>query len=150
MTFMEIIRMLSGPFIGAVIGYFTNMIAVKMLFYPKREIRLFGRRLPLTPGVIPKGRPRLASSIGEVVEKYLLTKEDIKTHLLNEQTERKIADAAVEKLSGQIKEELFFLVCAPSAACKLSNSAIKGIVFPHGSPVFCVYDRKEPPLLLVR
>lgn len=106
MTFMEIIRMLSGPFIGAVIGYFTNMIAVKMLFYPKREIRLFGRRLPLTPGVIPKGRPRLASSIGEVVEKYLLTKEDIKTHLLNEQTERKIADAAVEKLSGQIKEEL--------------------------------------------
>ena len=39
MDFKEILRMLSGPLIGAVIGYFTNLIAVKMLFYPKREIR---------------------------------------------------------------------------------------------------------------
>ncbi len=34
MTMTEIVRMLSGPLVGAVIGYFTNMIAVKMLFYP--------------------------------------------------------------------------------------------------------------------
>lgn len=106
MELMEIARILSGPFIGAVIGYFTNMIAVKMLFYPKREIRLFGRRLPLTPGVIPKGQPRLASSIGEVVEMHLLTKEDIKAHLLTEQIEQKLADTAVEKLSCNIKEEI--------------------------------------------
>ena len=35
MDIAPIIRILSGPLIGAVIGYFTNMIAVKMLFYPK-------------------------------------------------------------------------------------------------------------------
>ena len=90
MDIAPIIRILSGPLIGAVIGYFTNMIAVKMLFYPKHEIRVFGRRLPLNPGVIPKGRPRLAASIGNVIEKNLLTKDDIKTHLLTEQAEKKI------------------------------------------------------------
>ena len=43
------------PLIGAVIGYFTNMIAVKMLFYPRKPIYVFGHQLPLTPGAIPKG-----------------------------------------------------------------------------------------------
>ena len=103
---MDCLRVLSGPVIGAVIGYFTNMIAVKMLFYPKKEVRLFGRRLPLTPGVIPKGQPRLASSVGEVVENHLLTKEDVRAHLLTEQMEQRIADTVVEKLSGNLKEEI--------------------------------------------
>ena len=30
-----ILEKLAGPLIGAVIGYCTNYIAVKMLFYPK-------------------------------------------------------------------------------------------------------------------
>ncbi len=109
MEYTEILRILSGPLIGAVIGYFTNMIAVKMLFYPKKEIRIFGRRLPLTPGVIPKGRPRLASAVGEVIEKHLLTKEDITEHLLSEKAEKTVADAVVEKLSGNVREELISL-----------------------------------------
>ncbi len=106
MDYMEILKMFSGPLIGAVIGYFTNMIAVKMLFYPKREIRLFGLKLPLTPGVIPKGRPRLASSIGEVIEKHLLTKEDITGHLLSEGAEKQVTDAVMKRLSGNIREEI--------------------------------------------
>ena len=60
----------------------------------------------MTPGVIPKGRPRLASSIGEVIENHLLTKEDIRAHLLTEQIEQRIADTAAEKLSCNIKEEI--------------------------------------------
>ena len=35
---MEILKMLSAPLIGAVIGYFTNYIAVKMLFFPRHEV----------------------------------------------------------------------------------------------------------------
>ena len=31
---MSVIEILAGPVIGAVIGYFTNYIAVKMLFRP--------------------------------------------------------------------------------------------------------------------
>lgn len=128
MTMTEIVRMLSGPLIGAVIGYFTNMIAVKMLFYPKKEIRLFGRRLPLTPGVIPKGRSRLASAIGEVVEKHLLTKEDIKNHLLSEQIEQKMADTAVEKFSCNIKEEICYLTNADDVAYEQKKSELSRVV----------------------
>ena len=44
---------ITGPVIGAAIGSFTNFIAVKMLFYPRKEILLFGHPLPFTPGAIP-------------------------------------------------------------------------------------------------
>ena len=59
----EILRMMAGPLTGAVIGYFTNMIAVKMLFYPKTEKRLFGKRLPLTPGVLRFKPARMENTV---------------------------------------------------------------------------------------
>ena len=43
---MNIAAMIAGPAVGAVIGYVTNWIAVKMLFLPRKELRLFGRRVP--------------------------------------------------------------------------------------------------------
>ena len=29
-----------SPIVGAFVGYMTNVIAIKMLFYPKKEIRI--------------------------------------------------------------------------------------------------------------
>ena len=66
------------PVIGAVIGYFTNLIAVKMLFYPHRAVYVFGHRLPFTPGAIPKGKTRLAKSAGKIVQNELFTRLSLK------------------------------------------------------------------------
>ena len=74
---MEYLRYLSGPLIGAFIGYCTNYIAVKMLFHPYKEVRFLGMKLPFTPGVIPKNKPRLARAISRAVADVLLTKQDI-------------------------------------------------------------------------
>lgn len=62
---------LAGPLVGSVIGYFTNFLAVKMLFHPRNEVKVLGHTLPFTPGVIPKGKPRLARAIGEAVGNYI-------------------------------------------------------------------------------
>ena len=51
---MEVLHYIAGPLLGAVIGYCTNWLAVKMLFKPLEPIKVFGRTLPFTPGVIPK------------------------------------------------------------------------------------------------
>lgn len=101
-----ILGYIAGPLIGAVIGYCTNYIAVKMLFYPKREIRLCGRRLPFTPGAIPRGKPRLAGAIGNIVGDKLLTEQDITGQILNEQTEEKIVSMASGFLEKEIKQEI--------------------------------------------
>ena len=80
-------KYIATPVIGAIIGYVTNWIAVKMLFRPRREIRIFGKRLPFTPGVIPRGQGRLARAVGEVVETQLLTPEFMGEKLLSKESE---------------------------------------------------------------
>ena len=97
---------LTGPIVGAVIGYFTNYLAVKMLFHPRKEVKILGHTLPFTPGVIPKGKPRLAKSMGEVVGTTLLTKEDISNKLLSEDMKEMLSDQIVELLSQDIKTEI--------------------------------------------
>lgn len=65
------------PLAGLVIGYFTNDIAIKMLFRPYRPYRVFGRRLPFTPGLIPQNQPRLAKQIANTIMGSLLTPEEL-------------------------------------------------------------------------
>lgn len=97
---------LSGPIIGAVIGYCTNYIAVKMLFYPRNEVRIGGHKLPFTPGAIPKGKPRLAKTVGHVVANTLLTEEDIRQKILSPETEEAVIDKVMAELSSKIYVEM--------------------------------------------
>ena len=92
------------PLVGAVIGYFTNLIAVKMLFYPRKPVYLFGHQLPLTPGAIPKGKARLAKSAGKIVQNELFTREDISSRLLTEEVEKPLIDKVMSILDSDISE----------------------------------------------
>lgn len=65
------------PLVGAFIGYLTNKIAIRMLFRPLHPWRLWGLRIPFTPGVIPAKRGELAINIGEMVGDHLLTSKEI-------------------------------------------------------------------------
>ena len=71
------------PIAGAIIAYVTNVIAIKMLFRPLKEIRVFGIRLPFTPGILPRQRGNLAISIGAMVERELITPEVLRNRLSN-------------------------------------------------------------------
>jgi uncharacterized membrane protein YheB (UPF0754 family) len=69
------------PFIGAVIGFLTNVLAIKMLFRPLRAYHVGPFRLPFTPGILPRERTMLAKSIGEMVARELLTPEIVRERL---------------------------------------------------------------------
>lgn len=104
MNWDVITHFLLPPVIGAVIGYFTNLIAVKMLFYPHKAVYLFGHRLPFTPGAIPKGKERLAKSAGKIVQDELFTREDISGRLLTEEVEKPLIDRVMGILDENIRE----------------------------------------------
>ncbi|WP_066174189.1 DUF445 domain-containing protein [Bacillus marinisedimentorum] len=69
--------------VGAAIGGVTNSLAIKMLFRPYKPLYLFNRRLPFTPGLIPKRREELAKQLGRMVVDYLLTPEGIRKKFLD-------------------------------------------------------------------
>lgn len=110
------------PLIGAVIGYFTNLIAVKMLFYPRKPVYLFGHQLPLTPGAIPKGKARLAKSAGKIVQNELFTREDISGRLLTEEVEKPLIDKVMGILDTNIKETGSIMTGSAEKYDRLENS----------------------------
>ena len=81
------------PLVGAFIGYFTNAVAIKMLFRPLKEARFFGIRLPFTPGILPRERKKLANSIGRMVDKELLTPDVIRERLSKTEVQENIDNA---------------------------------------------------------
>lgn len=80
--------------IAAAIGYMTNYLAIKMLFLPRRPWIIGGRRVPFTPGLIPKRKGEIAAALGQVVSEYLVTTEGLKSMLqrpeLRAQAEQKL------------------------------------------------------------
>ncbi len=79
------VELLSLPLIGAFIGYFTNYVAIKMLFLPKKPYYLFGMRIPFTPGLIPKKRNDLIEKISNVVSSKIVNKKDIIKYIYKKQ-----------------------------------------------------------------
>lgn len=66
------------PFISAFIGYFTNWIAIKMLFHPKKPITVLGVTFQ---GIFPKRQKQFAQKLGTVVANELLHFDEIANKL---------------------------------------------------------------------
>ena len=62
------------PLVSALIGYFTNVVAIRMLFWPRQPVNLLFFQLQ---GLLPKRRAELASSMGKLVEEQLLSMDDL-------------------------------------------------------------------------
>ena len=117
------------PLIGAVIGYFTNMIAVRMLFFPREAKYLFGHQLPITPGAIPKGKARLAKSAGEIVQNELFTKEDVSGKLLTEEVEKPIIDRVMAILDEDIKDTGAILIGSSEKFDEFEKNVVELLTF---------------------
>ena len=99
-----VILFIIPPIAGAIIGFVTNVIAIRMLFRPLNEVRVFGIRLPFTPGILPRQRKKLALSIGSMVERELLTPEILKERLSRDDVKEKIKQA-ISKITKDLLEK---------------------------------------------
>lgn len=94
------------PITGAVIGWFTNYVAIKMLFRPYRPVNLLGYKLQ---GLIPKRRKDIAHSIAKTIERELLSAKDF-TGILEgmewqEEVERAVDEIVEHRFkAGKIKK----------------------------------------------
>ncbi|WP_225217797.1 DUF445 domain-containing protein [Sporosarcina gallistercoris] len=89
--------------IGAVIGGFTNHLAIKMLFRPHEAKYIGSWRVPFTPGLIPKRRDELAVQLGRTVTNYLLTPDTFRKRLLTPD----MAAKAEQFVQSRLEKEVF-------------------------------------------
>ena len=91
------------PLIGALIGWLTNYIAIKMLFHPKNEVKIFF--IPVQ-GVFPKRQKVLARKLGQVVSEELVSAQDVTDHLKEKATSEAVLDHIAMRLEEGISKRL--------------------------------------------
>jgi uncharacterized membrane protein YheB (UPF0754 family) len=95
------------PLISAFIGWFTNWIAIKMLFHPRLPINILGFKLQ---GIFPKRQAQFAQKLGYLVSNELISFDDIISKINNPETVQKAIphiEAHIDKfIKVKLKEEI--------------------------------------------
>jgi uncharacterized membrane protein YheB (UPF0754 family) len=91
------------PFIAAFIGWFTNWVAIKMLFHPKLPVKVLGITFQ---GIFPKRQMQFAQKLGAVVSKELISFDEIANKINSPETTKKIIPLVEEKVDNFIKTKL--------------------------------------------
>ena len=68
------------PLISAFIGWFTNWIAIKMLFHPRIPKKILGITFH---GIFPKRQQQFAAKLGKLVSEELLSFSDIEKKIVD-------------------------------------------------------------------
>ncbi|HRH58021.1 MAG TPA: DUF445 family protein [Chitinophagales bacterium] len=114
------------PLIGAFIGWITNWLAIKMLFHPRKPVKI----LFITfHGIFPKNKPRIADKLGTVVQRDLINFTDIKDRLQDPDAlnnfKEEIASRVDDALRDRIEKSTLASILVPE---QLIQSVHKTIV----------------------
>lgn len=91
--------------VGGLIGWITNILAIKLLFRPITPIRIPILNFEIL-GLIPKRKKEIAANIGEVISNELLSMDDILEQALNNSNSENFNSYIIEKIKGIINEKL--------------------------------------------
>ncbi len=89
--------------IGMLIGWITNLIAIKLLFRPLKPVQLLIFNLE---GVIPRRKKEIAKTIGRTVEEKLLSSDEIIQMMLQGEKREKIIQFMLREIHLTLKSKI--------------------------------------------
>ena len=91
--------------VGGLIGWITNILAIKLLFRPINPIKIPILNIEIL-GLIPKRKNEIAANIGEVISNELLSIDDILDQALNNSDGENFNSYIIDKIKNIINEKL--------------------------------------------
>ena len=91
------------PLISAFIGWFTNWIAIKMLFHPRQPKKILGVTFQ---GIFPKRQKQFALKLGKLVSNELLSFSEIEQKISNPDNVQKIMPILETHIDTFLREKL--------------------------------------------
>jgi len=91
------------PVISAFIGWFTNWIAIKMLFHPKEPKKILGITFH---GIFPKRQKQFATKLGKLVSNELLSFADLEQKISNPENVAKLLPVLETHIDTFLREKL--------------------------------------------
>lgn len=101
----KLITILILTIVGGLIGWITNILAIKLLFRPITPIKIPILNFEIL-GLIPKRKKEIAANIGEVISNELLSMDDILEQALNNSNGENFNSYIIEKIKAIINEKL--------------------------------------------
>lgn len=94
--------------VGGIIGWITNVLAIKLMFRPINPIKIPILNIEII-GLIPKRKKEIAKNIGEVVSKELLSVDDIINSSINESDKEDLNNYIKDKIRNLVNEKMDFI-----------------------------------------
>ena len=94
---------LSIPLISAFIGWFTNWIAIKMLFHPRLPVKVLGITFQ---GIFPKRQHQFAQKLGKLVSEELLSFKDIEAKITDESNLKQVMPIVETHIDNFLRNKL--------------------------------------------
>lgn len=91
------------PIISAFIGWFTNWIAIKMLFHPREPKKILGITFH---GIFPKRQRQFAEKLGKLVSTELISFSEIESRITNPQNIKKLIPFVEKKVDDFLRRKL--------------------------------------------
>lgn len=91
--------------VGGLIGWITNILAIKLLFRPIKPIRIPILNIEIL-GLIPKRKNEIAANIGEVISNELLSIDDILDQAFKNSNGENFNSYIIDKIKNIINEKL--------------------------------------------
>ena len=120
----NIIRILILAIIGGLIGYITNVIAIKLIFRPINPIKIPILNIEII-GMIPKRKTEIATNIAKVVEEQFISIDEITDNIITEQDKRHINDYIKVRVKLILSEKMTLI---PSTIRNLVQNYVSEII----------------------
>lgn len=137
---MSVVKVLVFALIGALIGWITNLIAIKLLFRPFYPIKIPVFNFSIQ-GLIPKRRDEIASSIGSVIEQELLSFDELVDKVIGDKNISQIKVAIKNKINEIIRDKLPSII--PSFFKNMILSYIDDFIEKDGDAIINDLIRKS-------
>jgi uncharacterized membrane protein YheB (UPF0754 family) len=111
--------------IGGIIGWITNVLAIKLIFRPINPIRIPILNIEIL-GLIPKRRGEIAQNIGEIVQNELISLDEIVDEVLKEEDKDRIVKYIKLKINNVISDKMPVFI--PSTFKELIQGYLDDIV----------------------
>lgn len=102
------IKILILTVIGGIIGWITNILAIKLLFRPIKPIKIPLLNIEIM-GLIPKRRDEIAKNISEVVETELISVDELIDSAIKDEDKIEIANMVKDKIKDIINQKMDFI-----------------------------------------
>lgn len=120
----NIIRILILAIIGGLIGYITNVIAIKLIFRPINPIKIPILNIEII-GMIPKRKTEIATNIGKVVENQFISVDEITDNIITDHDKQHIIDYIKLRIKLILDEKMTFI---PSTIRNLVQKYVSEII----------------------